>query len=133
MKRPFLLLLTALFSSMVHSHGQNNDTAFADMISKEWRLQFYGDNGKRQSPTARQQEGRMIFYKDNRVLSIENGKKENGSWQYDATKRLLTITDKQTREQTLYQVIKLDQDQFVVGYKDPAGVLLEIHMLPVKK
>ncbi|SHN23361.1 hypothetical protein [Chitinophaga sp. CF418] len=133
MKRPFFLLLASLFSSMVQSHGQNKETTFADMISKEWRLAYYGDNSKKQTPSAKQQEDRMIFYKDNRVLSIENGKKENGNWQYDPTKKLLTITDKQTREQTLYQVIKLDQDQFVVGYKDPEGVLLEIHMLPIKK
>lgn len=133
MKRPFFLLLASLFSTVVQGFGQNKDTSFTAMISKEWSLAFYGESGKKQSPSARQQEDRMIFYKDNRVLSIEKGKKEHGSWQYDPAKKLLMITDNQTREQTLYQVIKLEQDQFVLGYKDPGGVLLEIHMLPVKQ
>jgi hypothetical protein len=134
MKRHFSLLFALLSGIMAQSYAQNNNpAAFSDMISKEWKLQFYGETDKRQAPSPQQQEDRMIFYKDYRVLSIENGKKENGSWQYDSVKQLLTITDNQTREQLLLQVIKLDQEQFVVGYKDPAGVLLKIHMLPVKK
>ncbi|SDG87465.1 lipocalin family protein [Chitinophaga filiformis] len=134
MKKYFALLLVSLSGIMTQSYAQYDDPAtFADMISKEWKLQFYGESGKKQAPSSKQQEDRMIFYKDNRVLSIENGKKETGNWQYDPSKKLLTITDNQTREQTQFQVIKLNEAQFVVGYKDPEGVLLEIHMLPVKK
>jgi hypothetical protein len=134
MKKYFALLLASLSGIMMQSYAQYDDpSAFADMISKEWKLEFYGDKGKKQAPSSQQQEDRMIFYKDNRVLSIENGKKEDGNWQYDPNKKLLTITDNQTREQTRFQVIKLNQAQFVLGYKDPEGVLLEIHMLPVKK
>lgn len=134
MKRHFSLLFALLSGIMTQSYAQNNSpAAFSEMISKEWKLQFYGENDKRQAPSPEQQENRMIFYKDNRVLSIENGKKENSSWQYDSAKQLLTITNNRTKEQLLLQVIKLDQEQFVVGYKDPEGVLLKIHMLPVKK
>ncbi len=133
MKRYFILLLTLLSGKTTQSYAQTNPVAFTDMISKEWKLEFYGENGKRQPPSPQQQENRMIFYKDNRVLSIENGKKGPGSWQYDSTKKLLTIIDNQTGEQLLLQVIKLDQEQFVAGYQDPSGVVLEIHMQPVKK
>lgn len=134
MIRYFILLFALLSGTMAKSYAQNSSpAAFTDLISKEWKLQFYGENGKRQPPSPQQQEDRMIFYKDHRVLSIENGNKENGNWQYDSTKNQLTITDNQTREQILLQVIKLDQEQFVAGYKDPEGVLLEIHMLPVRK
>lgn len=134
MKKYFALLLVSLSGIVAPGYAQYDDPAtFADMISKEWKLAFYGESGKKQVPSPKQQEDRMIFYKDNRVLSIENGKKEYGNWQYDPGKKLLTITDNQTREQTQFQVIKLNQAQFVVGYKDPEGILLEIHMLPVKK
>jgi hypothetical protein len=134
MAKYFILLFALLSCTIAEGYAQSNNlVAFTDMISKEWKLEFYGENGKKQPPTPQQQEDRMIFYKDNRVLSIENGKKEQGNWQYDPTKKLLTITDKQTGEQLLLQVIKLDQERFVAGYQDPAGILLEIHMLPVKK
>jgi hypothetical protein len=134
MMKYFILLFALLSGIMAQGHAQNNTpAAFADMLSREWKLQYYGENGKKQPPSPQQQEDRMIFYKDNRVLSIENGKKEHGSWQYDPTKKLLTIIDNQTREQLLFQVIKLDQEGFVAGYQDPGGVLLQIHMLPVKK
>lgn len=133
MERYFILLFVLLSGTITQSYAQNNPLTFTDMISKEWKLEFYGENGKRQPPSTKQLEDRMIFYKDNRVLSIENGKKDPGSWLYDPTKKLLTIIDKQTGEQLLLQVIKLDQERFVAGYQDAAGVLLEIHMLPVKK
>ncbi|PWV47011.1 lipocalin family protein [Chitinophaga sp. S165] len=132
MNRYFILLIAMLSGKITQSYAQNNPVPFTDMISKEWKLEFYGENGKKQPPSPQQQKSRMIFSKDNKVLSIENGKKEQGSWQYDSSKKLLTI-NKQTGEQLLLQVIKLDQERFVAGYQDPAGVVLEIHMQSVRK
>jgi hypothetical protein len=134
MKKTYLLLLASLFGITSQGYSQRNTTLpFTERIAKEWKLQYYGDNDKKQPPSKQQLEDRMTFYKDNRVLSVEQGKRAQGVWQYDSSKKLLTITDNQTREKQELQILQLDNEQFVVGYKDPAGTLIEIHMLAVRQ
>lgn len=128
-----ILLLASLFGLTATYAQSKPDTSFSSRLSKEWKLRYYGDNGKKQPPSKQQLEDRMYFYKDNKVLSVVEGKKEYGVWHYDPTKKLLTITDNNTRKTTDLQVILLDNEQFVAGYKDPNGTVVEIHMLAVSK
>ena len=134
MKKTLFLLFTSLFGIKYPGYTQDKTPpSFSELIAKEWKLQYYGDQGKKQPPSERQLENRMIFYKDNRVLSLEQGKQDHGVWQYDSTKKVLTITDNKTKGIVELQVMQLDSAQFVVGYKDPNGNLIEIHMLAVRQ
>lgn len=128
-----ILLLASLFGLTATYAQRKSDTTFSNRLSREWKLQYYGDNGKKQPPSKQQLEDRMFFYKDYRVLSIAEGKKEYGVWQYDPTKKLLTITDNNTGKTTAFEVLLLNNEQFIAGYKDPNGTVLEIHMLAVSK
>ncbi|TWV99903.1 hypothetical protein [Chitinophaga pinensis] len=134
MKKTFFLLFASILG--IGSQGSAQDKtplAFTDLIAKEWKLAYYGDNGKKQPPSKQQEDYRMTFFKDKRVLSVGQGKQDQGVWQYDSTTKVLTITDNKTKGILELQVMQLDSSQFVVGYKDPNGALVEIHMLAVRQ
>lgn len=131
MRTYFILLCSSLSGIISHVFAQTGTSTFTGMISKEWELASYGNNNRKQAPSPKQQEDRLIFYKDQRILCIEKGVKQSGSWEYDTALKQLTIRQPGS-EPLLLQVLQLDQERFTAGYKDPAGTLLEIHMLPVK-
>lgn len=134
MKKTIFLLFASLLGIKSQGNAQDKTPAsFNDLIAKEWKLAYYGDNGKKQPPSKEQADNRMTFYKDKRVLSVEQGKQDQGIWQYDSTTKVLTITDNKTKGILALQVMQLDQSKFVVGYKDPNGALVEIHMLAVRQ
>ena len=113
----------------------NYAQTFNELISKEWALEYYGENEEKQPPSPAQKEDRMIFYKDNKALSIEGGKTQEGSWKYDSTKKQLTIVEIATQEVWVMNIIKLTEEEFVLGFKDPEaeGKYLKMYMVPVKK
>jgi hypothetical protein len=134
MTKSLFILLISLSAFSIRLLAQEQPDSFTNLIVREWKLQFYGENGKKQSPSPQQEQDRMIFYKDHKVLSIEMGTKQQGIWQYDTIKKLLTITDNETTEKTTLQVLQLDQQRCVLGYKEnPSAPLLEVHLLPVAK
>jgi len=130
MKKSLLTLFASFwgFTASLSAQKQPVDT-LTSLIAREWKLASYSDNKGKALPTRQQSQNRMIFYKDFRVLSIENGQQTYGRWQYNQAANTITLIRQQEDSLTL-EIIKLDRKQFIAGYKDPAGALIQIHMLP---
>lgn len=136
MKKSLLLgmMLIAVLSitNIGKAKGQDkNNKTFDELICKEWKLQFYEEQGKKIMPTPDHKEDRMIFYKDKKVKSIEIGDIQHGVWKYDATQSVLTVVDNDTKEKVVLKVIKIMDNECVLEFKDPDGSILKMHMLPV--
>jgi hypothetical protein len=127
-----VILITLLTQFSKTAIGQTTDN-FDSLICKEWKLVSYEEQGEKFPPAPDQKNDRMIFYNDHRVKSIETGNIQNGIWQYDATKKTLSVVDNQTKEKATMKVLKITSDECVLEYKDPEGNLLIMYMAPVPK
>ncbi len=123
---PLLLLL--FFTQSAFAQPSEIDS----LICKSWKFVAYEAEGEKIMASPDQKNDRMIFYFDNQVKSIEGKKIENGTWTYDSTKKILTVIDNQTKVKAIMKVLRLTKTQCILEYKDPNGIVLKIHMAPVK-
>lgn len=130
MKKSLFTLFSVLCGFIGSLSAQNlpADT-FTLLVAREWKLAAYGDNNKKELPSGQQLQSRVTFFKDFRVLSTEDGRQEYGRWRYNRAANTITLI-RQKEGSVVLEIIKLDRTQFIVGYKDPAGAIIEIHMLP---
>jgi hypothetical protein len=127
-------LLTLLFvgiSGSLFGQGTLTDN-FDKLICKEWVLKFYQQGSDKFPPSPEQKNDRMTFYSDHKVKSIEGGGIQNGVWEYNASKKLLTVTDHDTKEKMNLTVISLTETSCILEFTDPDGGKMKMHMAPVK-
>src|SRR5689334_20918135 len=105
-----VILITLLTQFSKTAIGQTTDS-FDSLICKEWKLVSYEEQGEKFPPAPDQKNDRMIFYNDHKVKSIETGNIQNGIWQYDATKKTLSVVDNQTKEKATMKVLKITSDE----------------------
>lgn len=124
-----LIIFFALFVQSAFCQSDNIDS----LLCKNWQLVSYEESGEKFPPSPEQKNDRMTFYFDHKVKSVETGNIQNGTWEYDSTKKLLTVIDNQTKEKAVLKVLKLTKTECVLEYKDPEGTMLKMHMAPVSK
>jgi len=110
--------------------GQVDTTNFKNLVCKEWVLKSYEEHGQKFPPAPEQKNNLMIFYKDHKAKSIENKKIQNGTWQYDSSKKTLTVVDSDTNEKVMMNVLKISSTDLIIEYKDPEGAILKMYLKP---
>jgi hypothetical protein len=114
------------------SAQEKTDSAFKSLICKEWKLLFYEEGGEKFPPTPEQRNDRMFFYADYKAKSVEGKKIEYATWKYDDATKIMTVIDNETKEKMTLKLITLTAQVCVMDYKDPEGIVLRMHMAPVK-
>jgi hypothetical protein len=127
-----IILIILLIQFSKTALGQTTNS-IDSLLCKEWKLVSYEEGGEKFPPSPEQKNDRMIFYSDHKVKSIETGNIQIGIWQYDATKKTLSVVANKTKEKAIMKVLKITKDECILEYKDPEGTLLKIHMVPVSK
>ncbi|MFM2386495.1 MAG: hypothetical protein RL660_1252 [Bacteroidota bacterium] len=127
-----IILIISLIQFSKTALGQTT-SSIDSLLCKEWKLVSYKEGGEKFPPSSKQKNDRMIFYNDHKVKSIETGNIQNGIWQYDATKKALSVVDNKTKEKAIMKVLKITKDECILEYTDPEGTSLKIYMVPVSK
>lgn len=133
----YLLSLTLAIAALLGickplAAQEKADSAFKSLICKEWKLLFYEESGEKIPPAPDQRNDRMFFYQDNTAKSIEGKVIQHATWKYDEHTKILTVVDNETKEKMTLKLITLTAQVCVMDYKDPDGVVLRMHMAPLK-
>lgn len=133
----YLSLVTSIVFTLLTvckpAHAQEKtDSAFTTLLCKEWKLDFYVDNGEKLPPTPEQKGDRMFFYRNNTVKSIEGGEIQHATWKYDETRKIVTVIDNETKAKFIMKVVSLTNEVCVIDVRDPEGSVMRMQMSPVK-
>ncbi|MEO8588987.1 MAG: hypothetical protein ABI432_06450 [Flavobacteriales bacterium] len=102
-----------------------------ESLAKKWKLAYYEEAGERIPPAPDQRNDVMDLRADHTVVSIESSRTQQGTWSYDVGKKQLVVVDNDTKERMVLRVVALDPKSCVLEFKDPDGVALRMHMVPL--
>lgn len=124
-------ILTLLVAALARPVLAQQLSAQETLLVKKWKLAYYEEGGERIPPAPDQRNDVMDFHADHTVVSVESGGTQNGIWAYHEEKQQLVVVDKATKERMELRVVTLEGRSCVLEFKDPDGVVLRVHMVPL--
>jgi hypothetical protein len=79
-----------------------------------------------------QKNSTVTFYKNHESKSLNGDKIELGKWSYDATKHLLTMTERKSNALIgTLKVLAMDSKECIMQIVDKDGTTIKMYMIPV--
>jgi len=106
--------------------------SFETLLSKEWKMRYTENGGRREYPDGGEVNDRFIFDANHTVEIREAGESQDGLWQYDPATRRLVITNRVSKDKWTMTVITLTKDELVLKFMDDTEGNATVYLVPVK-